>query len=448
MKHKYTDEQIQAAIDEACQETAEAHPYTSQLLTLENYRGSDYDREASARRDLLKSALDRLPEPPPPTADGKTPGHLLYEVMNPDNCAIPYDVKLVGKCWEECASAVLAAFGGAGLEAAIARMEAVPHQTLRERHVCSRTISEGVEDVRRSLIAAASEGLSPAAVDWKAKYEECEKNLRAKFEPEVAEWKASAERWKAAAQSIREQINAQQARAEKAEAELARKNEMWENQMIVIRRLQLQVEELEDKSYLSTLRPISEAGEVPAGCVRVFGELHDDGDWIVGTLFVNGDTHFADILPPEAKAPAVEAAKPAYIGYMTDEMPDKPTPPTFTAHGKTWNVHVSGDPMPCDGDCWVHWLTHEEGGKYHEARAQASKLLWTYVCAWRYADEPTPVEPVKPWTPAVGDVVMLKSGGPKMTVVNTAPELHFWCNWFDGAERHEGCFPTATLQPA
>lgn len=55
---------------------------------------------------------------------------------------------------------------------------------------------------------------------------------------------------------------------------------------------------------------------------------------------------------------------------------------------------------------------------------------------------------------AVGDVVQLKSGGPKMTVVEhrnpvgdeTIP--HLWCKWFDGDAQQAGYFPAAALLPA
>ena len=73
--------------------------------------------------------------------------------------------------------------------------------------------------------------------------------------------------------------------------------------------------------------------------------------------------------------------------------------------------------------------------------------------------EPTP-EPMltKPislpeWTPQVGDVVTLKSGGPKMTVVklaDTESDLSaFLCEWFSAAGEYDsGVIYLTSLQPA
>lgn len=67
---------------------------------------------------------------------------------------------------------------------------------------------------------------------------------------------------------------------------------------------------------------------------------------------------------------------------------------------------------------------------------------------WRYADEPsgksTSDATITPWTPAVGDVVTLKSGGPKMTV-NSLKDGAL-CNYFDNDGRlHASYFPASTL---
>lgn len=157
------------------------------------------------------------------------------------------------------------------------------------------------------------------------------------------------------------------------------------------------LELLPEASQLSTLRPIAEAGEVPAGVVRMTGYRIAD-HWNVGTMKCTGDTHFADIRLPESQATGVDATKSAYAGYMTDEMPEviheggkvfpvaKPTPSTFTAHGKEW-------------------------------------------------------------TPSVGDVVMLKSGGPKMTVESITKD-HAFCRWFDMNGSNQLLFNVATLTKA
>jgi len=49
-----------------------------------------------------------------------------------------------------------------------------------------------------------------------------------------------------------------------------------------------------------------------------------------------------------------------------------------------------------------------------------------------------------------GDVVQLKSGGPKMTVTkvdnNAARKPTVWCVWFIGDRKESGAFEPSTLQ--
>lgn len=48
-----------------------------------------------------------------------------------------------------------------------------------------------------------------------------------------------------------------------------------------------------------------------------------------------------------------------------------------------------------------------------------------------------------------GDVVRLRSGGPRMTVT-TADDLygvpHVWASWFEGTKAHSGDFPAGALE--
>lgn len=52
------------------------------------------------------------------------------------------------------------------------------------------------------------------------------------------------------------------------------------------------------------------------------------------------------------------------------------------------------------------------------------------------------------WTPKVGDVVRLKSGGPRMTVevAKSLPEVR--CVWFEGGELHRDLFRDVQLEQA
>jgi uncharacterized protein YodC (DUF2158 family) len=261
MKHTFDETTMQAAIDAACEALGKGdfRPTAGLLDTVPGCH--DWKEETSARLHLLKSALDFLPEPPPPVVDGKTPGQVCHESMynTPE-----WKWLLAGDkaACESAASAVLAAFG---------------------------------------------------------------------------------------------------------------------------------------KPQLSTLRPISEAGDVPAGCVRYYFTQHP-GFFGTGAQSPSPqDTHFADIRLPEA----IEAAKkeksyvvcarldcPEKITHYEGSCPEctvKPTPETFTAHGKEW-------------------------------------------------------------TPAVGDVVTLKSDGPKMTVLDPHPICY--CSWFSNGEFYSNSFPASTLIPA
>lgn len=50
-----------------------------------------------------------------------------------------------------------------------------------------------------------------------------------------------------------------------------------------------------------------------------------------------------------------------------------------------------------------------------------------------------------------GDVVQLKSGGPKMTVDRVAEfngVLNVWCEWFEGTNQKVGHFPVTSLELA
>lgn len=50
-----------------------------------------------------------------------------------------------------------------------------------------------------------------------------------------------------------------------------------------------------------------------------------------------------------------------------------------------------------------------------------------------------------------GDVVVLKSGGPKMTVskigiAGGSDTTSAWCDWFEGTKPQKGVFPLTSLQ--
>jgi len=51
-------------------------------------------------------------------------------------------------------------------------------------------------------------------------------------------------------------------------------------------------------------------------------------------------------------------------------------------------------------------------------------------------------------THAIGTVVMLRSGGPKMTVEGTDEEGELTCVWFVDDKTKRDSFPAAALRPA
>lgn len=44
-----------------------------------------------------------------------------------------------------------------------------------------------------------------------------------------------------------------------------------------------------------------------------------------------------------------------------------------------------------------------------------------------------------------GDVVMLKSGGPKMTIAKIHHDRQCYCNWFEGNKHFYATFPESSL---
>jgi uncharacterized protein YodC (DUF2158 family) len=50
----------------------------------------------------------------------------------------------------------------------------------------------------------------------------------------------------------------------------------------------------------------------------------------------------------------------------------------------------------------------------------------------------------------IGDIVVLKSGGPEMTVQSKPDGLEsfYWCQWFAGKKLERGRFPFASLKSA
>lgn len=563
----YNDATLQAAIDEAMHKV---NTSSGSLVSQFHYPNT-FPLEAPARLALARALLSRLPEPKPPTADGKTPGQVAFEAWAPNyvwEAAIQED-------WHLAASAVLAAFGQASLEIGIKRMEDVPNDDLyfNYSHAVGG-VSEGINAIRAHLIDAAR-GYQPSSQlcggskmtdGWRPTYNDPDNSgMHPEVEPcpdcqpssqpseipwiewnggecplkdeEVVEWgfcyreelglkdiievcdsKPSGMRWghegncsDIIAYRVTKWREGQpaavdwQARAEKAEAELAQVQNWkaqqlqveseWDCQMLAKKLgvgigqscragIQKTVLAMLEQPNFSQLRPLSEAGPVPEGCVRIRAWTHE-GTFRVSTLEDLGDTHFVDVRLP---APAVDTyaeLKEAHVAGKVIQYNcgsgDKPewedvTDPEFSdgvatyrikpesifeAHGQTWTKH-DGGPMPCDGGAIVQVLLacEKAKGMLGEASYCASHWVWTNnldmpcfnVVGWRYADKPK-AEPSlaplpHPWQPAVGDVVRLRSGGPAMTVLDPEENGEFWCAWFAEETLLSQDFPAACLTPA
>ena len=183
----------------------------------------------------------------------------------------------------------------------------------------------------------------------------------------------------------------------------------------------------------------------------------------------------------DAAAQAVAAVVLAQAVRRMEAVPQaeaKDEPATFEALGKTWTRHTPGDPMPCDGDVMVHALLSDDMAD--DPPVQAKNMQWDYagagdVIGWRYADEPAqaqqePAQPwtpenakayedfqaelretweAQPWTPAVGDVVRLKSGGDAYTVIRYMAEKDEWaCVASPNSGVSYMCVPAACLTPS
>jgi len=282
--------------------------------------------------------------------------------------------------------------------------------------------AQAVREAILADIAAAREGQSEA-VDWRAKAQV--------MEHEYNNWKAAAADWRTRAEKSEADLkNAHQTTAnyhqqslasedratanlrklEKAEVELA----CWHSELsavmppdfkdwhqnskaewpLVARQVIENLREREKLAWgntISQLRPLSEACDVPDGCVRVLSWLPKCDSWCFSSNREDRATHFADIRLH--KVPKTE-----------------PTPKTFTAHGIEWTTHKPGDAMPCDGDKIVHLI---RGDEILDGGVIGRNWFWNddKITGWRYADqpktEPTPaysgymtgeMPAIKPWT--------------------------------------------------
>lgn len=315
MKHNYDEPTMQAAIDAACQETKV--PTGFQVLALRG-RDSDWEDQRYARLHLLKSALDLLPEPPPPVVDGKTPGQVCHESMynTPE-----WKWLLAGDkaACESAASAVLAAFGNKPAEIPWTewhggecplRDEEVEEWgcKLRENFTRERVTHHASywrwkhlglnNDIIAYRVTKWREGFGPG--DWKAKCEEAimalniSKACHEKAEAELAQANEEVENRREAILKAAAQIDELKVRADRWFNQAKAENEKYLKAVEQIGQLQ--------QSQLSTLHPIAEAGEAPAGCLRIYTT---GGEYPQHTADADS-THFADIRLPEShvEAPA------------------------------------------------------------------------------------------------------------------------------------------------
>lgn len=473
---------------------------------------------------------------PPPVVDGKTPGQIGYDAMvgffkaNQRAFLKWEDLSREEKAVREIgASAVLAAFGAdrgwkAKYEEASKVAEewaACSNETLQELGRTKAQLEDALDTIKQSDSAiggwneASDEPLADNIRRLVLKYGEVKAELSRQtlLHTDAIAYANGNPAFQGYCDGLR-------AEKEKAEAELARITEaaheagwngvenpkdvaafikgqdellkQWSTHIHpeahdrivkgVQERAKVAIQEARQEG-LSRLRPLSEAGLVPEGCVRVTGSKNTDGEWeLAEAAATDFDTHFADIWPPKQAGTPVEQADP-YAELKAahkagkviqckldvpddvwDDMPDpqwgaapheyriKPAE-TFEAHGHFWTRHTPGDPMPCDGEATVEVLLKEEmHGGYTEETQLAREWCWedtgdSSVIGWRYADAPAP-EPMPDWTPKVGHKVQLKGGSFVMTVEQIDSD-GIACEWHDanGAPQAR-TYKAATLQPA
>lgn len=147
-------------------------------------------------------------------------------------------------------------------------------------------------------------------------------------------------------------------------------------------------------------------------------------------IYRNDGSSFATDSMGAVRARLIAAARGEGQAQEVPQAEAKAEPATFSAHGKTWTRHTPGDPMPCEKEKRIYWLYRDTviGSTEHPDVIgwERNENKSFDIIGWCYADEPAQAEPepAQPWTPAVGDVVRLKSGGPMMTVNDLDEETH------------------------
>lgn len=286
----------------------------------------------AVKDEVEKPLLERIREletkPTPPVVDGKTPAEIAVEGFISGGLeyfswsTLP---ELTRNCWRSSASAVLAAFGGKQLVEAQTKLDYVHNMGLRFGMMTSSDKPEPYlahtwtdDSDHERIFREWSEGIG-----WQARAEKAEAELeRIIAAAHEAGWNG-VENSKDLALFIR-YLAEDEAKA-KADLEhifTVARQAGWKN---MEKSLALFIK---DTANLPQLRPLSEAGELPVGYVRVTGykSQHTECGWILGEDGSNKDTHFADIRLPAQH---------------------KPEPTTFEAHGKTWTL-----PAPPEGQQW------------------------------------------------------------------------------------------------
>lgn len=283
MKTNHTDEQIQAVADSAFEQLHKDFPnlYGSLALRADTPRADNrWKEEAPARLALARGLLARLIAAAREGQPASQPAEIPWTEWHGGEC--PLKDEEVAE-WER------------------KYRTGKTHTGSKPSNFCW-THDTGASDIIAYRVTKWRGGFGPAVVDWKAKYEEAEAELaRIVAAAHEAGWNG-VENSKDLAQFIKDQ-----------EAAL----EKWSNYIHledhdrivkgVQDRAKASIAEARQEG-LSTLRPIAEAGEVPAGCVRWFTKHGPAAEIIANTG--GPDTHFADILLPEDKALADEP-KPA-----------------------------------------------------------------------------------------------------------------------------------------
>lgn len=257
---KYTDNELQAAIDAALIEIKKEVSGSAFAACPKNYPVA-WSKESPARLALAKAFLARFIA----AARGESVGINGLTEAEEANTA-PSTFEAHGKVWTRH----------------------IPGDPIP----CDREAIIEIIDTQGNI--AQSDGVRYRPRRARSNVWKHTKGWRYADESDNTDWKTRAEKAESELSGLLEAANEESRKEHVKYAQLANKLEAAQAELAAL------------KSYqLGIIRPLADAGPVPDGCVRVtaFNRPEDDY-WAIGDLDSEQDTHFADIRLPVTETPA------------------------------------------------------------------------------------------------------------------------------------------------